>query len=227
MLCGVIVKNQHFGFSLVEVLIALFLGSLLITGIVGSAVDVMNNMNIGRMLSQRMNAERFLSHIVTTNIQSAGLTTCSGSTNNNAAVVVLAGGSKWPKWITGKKTNTDGLLLQGCRWYKGKFSLVTWSLYVAKTSYKDKNDHFVYGLYEKVKGSRRQELVPYVTNLSLSLGFLNEDGVVSFAKDVSNLSSSEQPNAHKAKLVKSIFTLDFVEHNHLVDTVEYDVSLRS
>ena len=222
-------RRQDLGMSLVEVLACLLIASLLLTGLMGGLVDVMSVSATTRAMVSMLDQQRFVTYVFMHHIHQAGLSTCESRLDQKNTWIVkgLSDDRVWPRWITGARSHSDGLLLQGCFWYQGRYQSIVEGLYVAKTSYTDNQGHRVYGLYQKFQGGRRQALATGVDRLAIQYGRLDYHGTISFvrASQINDWQDVRVINIQASFLRPAIIRGNQADSS-LWDVQEYDIALR-
>jgi prepilin-type N-terminal cleavage/methylation domain-containing protein len=159
------------GFSLIEVIVAMFLSSLLLLTIVALTADLTRHAKLQHMLADFLDRQRYLSFILPHRIRQAGLRSCvSDAHHASVAIEGFGSGKSLPRWLTQRKSHTDALIVTGCQKYKGRSQYISMAYYVAKTSHRDWLGRSLYALYQKPYGGRREELVPGVEDLTINYG---------------------------------------------------------
>lgn len=221
--------RQDLGMSLVEVLVCLLIASLLLTGLMGGLIDVMSVSAITRAMASMLDQQRFVTNVFMHHVHQAGLSTCEPDLDqkNTWAIQGLSDDRAWPRWLTGAKSRSDGLLLQGCFWYQGRYQWMIEGLYVAKTSYTDNQGHRVYGLYQKFQGSRRQALATGVDRLAIQYGQLDHHGMITFVKgsQVNDWHDVRVINIRASFLWPPIIRANQADSS-ILNVQEYDIALR-
>lgn len=179
-------------FTILELLVTLVLTALVILGAMRVYHSVTRTLRIEQAYTQMQEAGRFTYNLLRREVKQAGDASCVAPKNplqSNAVQIYAV--AQAPSWLKNQaKKMSEILVLASCQQYKGKLQFVQTAYYVGDTKRKNVFGNKVYALYSKIKGSRRVEQMPGVSNLQLQL-----DGkLVDFAVELT---------AHASKIHKN------------------------
>ncbi|MEH8018703.1 prepilin-type N-terminal cleavage/methylation domain-containing protein [Rheinheimera muenzenbergensis] len=95
------VVNQHKGFTLVELMIALALSLILLAGVIGVFISNQNTARATTDLSNLQNSTRLAFQLLSQDIRSAGFSGCNNATRDVSLIQVAGVTPAWADWIGG------------------------------------------------------------------------------------------------------------------------------
>ena len=161
------------GFTLMEMLIALALMSLVILGVSRVYVGVKSGYVDQQAWLQIAQRAGLAAMYLGTVVRQAGDDGCD-QRPVLPAVAVHAPDEYMSRYLQrNQQKDSDALTISACRVHKGKEQFISTSYFVAKTSRKDARGDPIYALYEKIGVSPRLELVDHVDDLRVSYAVLD------------------------------------------------------
>jgi len=151
-------------FTLIELLISLFLSAIVILGTFKLYESVQQTNQLMNGLIAIQETAQFALSTLSEVVRKAGDNSCANLANKIDSVHAIEGypANNLPNWLQeeGVRTNTDVLVVGECASYQGKMQFIKTAYFVAG------ND----SLYSKVQGSERTELTAGVANLQIRYG---------------------------------------------------------
>lgn len=159
------------GFSLIEVLVAMLLGSLLLLTLVVVTSDLMRHVKLQQMLVNVLNRQRYVSLVLPQHMRQAGMSSCLDRHKSKTLAIRGYGADQAsPHWLTQQLSHTGAVIISRCQNKQGEQQYLETAYYIAKTSHKDWMGHTLYGLYQKSFGGRRVELVSGIVDWVVRYG---------------------------------------------------------
>lgn len=184
-----ITKNKSdSGFSLMELLAAVFLSSLLLLGLTKIYLSVQESYRLQNSLLNIQEKMRLLSRLLTYRVRMAGFAGCDHSVEK----------VKQPQAIVGYQKGDNAVLALGeCYPFKNREQFMRVKYFVAKTSRKNSQGSPIYALYQQPIGSRRIELAEGISKMQIKYGIATQD-----AKNIKQYISA--PQVSDWKKVRSV-----------------------
>lgn len=199
-------KSFH-GYTLIEIIVALFLGSLLLAGLMTVYLNTKSNYRTQNRLADLQDRVQFLSNLLQRTIHAAGNVACK----NDGELVdqkhaILGDGSS--------------MILGECQHYKNKNQFIQMRYFVADTHRKDFQGRDIFALYRKPVVGEREELVSGVSNMKIQYGILSQNH-----RDISRyVSASAVDNWNNVGSVSITVSLSYLE---TIKLLHLYVSLRN
>jgi hypothetical protein len=165
--------SLSYGFSLLELLIALFMGTLVLCG----AMEIYLSMKLTYRTyfdSLQIHQEaRLMLLLVNRHVRLAGYQGCINSEEPVNMVDAIRGysASNVPKnYGIQAKPNSDILILRECFYYQQHWQLLREAFYTGRTGRVDKKGHKIFSLYFKKIPGKSQELSEKINSFSVWYG---------------------------------------------------------
>lgn len=159
------------GFSLLEIVIALFLSSLLMITLTRVYLNVKVNYRFQEKFASFQEEGRFITALLTKRIHRADDTSCMKFSKSIKSMMVIHGYSavQLPQDTTAEK-NTDAMMIGECLWYQQHQQFVRMLYFIGDTGRKNKKGKSILALYQKPFKGRREELVSHIANMKIQYG---------------------------------------------------------
>jgi prepilin-type N-terminal cleavage/methylation domain-containing protein len=161
------------GYSLLELLIALFLGALVISG----ALEMYLNFKLYYRRYQMQSLEeaelRLAIFKINREIRLAGFSSCIKKVDDQENLRGYTAQTLPSIWAVRAKEKSDILLLRECLWYQDRWQFISEIFYIGKTGRKDPKGKWIYALYNKKLSSRAEELAESIQELKIRYGIRN------------------------------------------------------
>ena len=163
--------HNQLGFTVLEMLLAMSLSAWLLLTVIMLVGDLSQHLYWQQAMTDLMDRENGLAQWLPQRISQAGLSDCLKDKNDRVQVIKGYGRHQSaPRWLTQRKSQTDAVIISGCRRYRGKQQWINTAYYIAKTHYKNERGQPEYALYQKVEGGRREALVSGIEDWSIKYG---------------------------------------------------------
>ena len=160
--------HNQLGFTVLEMLLAMSLSAWLLLTVIMLVGDLSQHLHWQQAMTDLMDRENGLAQWLPQRISQAGLSDCLKDKNDRVQVIKGYGRHQSaPRWLTQRKSQTDAVIISGCRRYRGKQQWINTAYYIAKTHYKNEWGQPEYALYQKVEGGRREVLVSGIEDWSI------------------------------------------------------------
>lgn len=154
-------KSYH-GYTLIEIIVALFLGSLLLAGLMTVYLNTKSSYRTQNGLVDLQDRVRFVSNLLQRTIHAAGNAACK----NDGELV------DQKHAILGD----DGSMTLGeCLYYKNKNQFIQMRYFVGDTHRKDFQGRDILALYRKPTVGEREELVSGISSMKIQYGMLSQN----------------------------------------------------
>lgn len=170
--------HRQSGTSLIEVMLACVLASLLIEGCLQMYLATQKTFALQQAIIFLQENVRFASHFLTTNIQMAGYAACDTTSPLTPSNLAIQGfRDTLPSELQNKVVKgTDGMVIGRCELQNGKSVFQQLAFFIGTTNRKNILGKPVYALYVNPLGSDKSELVSNVDNMQLSYGIADASG---------------------------------------------------
>ncbi len=154
--------HKQSGLSLIELLVASLLGSLLILGLSQIYLTVKRSQLSQNAIASIQEKGRFIAYFLRKRIHMAGY---SGCEKNKPTI-------RQNEAISGYKDthDNDALIIGECLTYKKREQFIKTKYYIANTNRRNPRGQRIFSLYAKPIGGRRQELIAGVTKMKVIYG---------------------------------------------------------
>jgi type IV pilus assembly protein PilW len=170
-------KKFTAGFSLLELLVASALTTLVISGLLTIYLSVKLNSNRQQVLMELQDAARFLQTFLSWRIRQAGFTGCVNGkepVNQDQAIVGYDSGHLPPALQNQVVSGTDALIINSCvseSQISQNSKLVAMAYFIGDTHRTNRQGHSILGLFQKpLDGSDREELADGVEQMQIQYG---------------------------------------------------------
>lgn len=165
------------GFTLLEMLMAVALSSLILLAIFKITVSIQTIKQQAMALSSIQERMRFLSYFLREKIHMAGNNVCMTQTPNPNALTIQGYAANIAKEQLGidAKSGTDVLQLRECAREKDQNRYTTLLFFVAATHYVNPQNQTGYALFYKIGDHRKEELIPGVDDFTLFFGLAEKN----------------------------------------------------
>lgn len=207
-------NKQHKGFTLLELLIAMAISSLLMLGFSVVYISVKNNYRLQQGLSTVAESGRFATYLLNQRIRLAGFKDCNELSDDGVDQSQAIHGydsENVPSWLHGQVVaGSDVVVIGSCVnntsfTQDNQFKLTAY--YLGNTGRKNSQGKKILALYQKSKNEYRQELVAGLSQLKFTYGIGDE----SSGNIVAYQSVKQMSNWRKVKSVALEFLIDSVE----------------
>jgi hypothetical protein len=167
------------GFSLVETLLAAFLGLLLVSGLIEVYLSVKTLYPLQDAFARMQENGRFSVHFLRVSLREAGYVGCVDITNPVQRKDALQGYSSqnlpadWKKQVV---SGTDMLIITRCLFTQNKDQVIKIAYFIGNTGRRNQAGKPIYALYEKIGNEPRLELIAGVENLHIQYGLSDAQG---------------------------------------------------
>ncbi|ACJ17945.1 PilW family protein [Coxiella burnetii] len=164
------------GFSLIELLVSLFLGSLLMIMLVKLYFSFRETAQWQDTLAAIQERERFGAYFLAQRIRQAGDSTCEpGETVDQSNAVIGYDSDHLPPDLRKESIpNSDVIVIGECLRYHNKLQFIKTAYFISDMHRKEKGKP-VFSLYEKPMDGARQELIADVNKLTIHYGVSSSD----------------------------------------------------
>lgn len=165
------------GFTLLEMLMAVAIGSLILLALFKITVSIQTIKQQAMALSSIQERMRFLSYFLREKIHMAGNNVCMTPTSNPGALAIQGYTANTAKkqLDIDAKSDTDVLQLRECTREKDQNRYNTLLFFVAATHYIDPQNQTGYALFYKIGDHRKEELIPGVDDFTLFFGLAEKN----------------------------------------------------
>lgn len=170
---GVSITRFNYGFSLIELLVAIFISTLLMSG----AMEVLMSFKKTYRLYQEQqisDAELRLAMLdINRWIKLAGYQGCINQeerVNRKEAIMGFSARTLPKHFGIAAKEDSDVLLIRECEWYQGRWQFLKKAIYIGKTNRKTKDGKIIYALYDKKVPGKSEELSSQIQSLEIRYG---------------------------------------------------------
>ena len=170
--------NRWGGFSLIEIWVALFLASLLMSGLITFYLQVESSNRLENALADIQERARFTLALLGHRTRLAGYARCENSTRPIIQQGALMGysvhhlPSALGAWVD---SDSDAIVVGECVHYKGRQRFLRIIYYLSDTRRKNSQGQPIIALYEKVMGKRREELTAGIAQMRILYGLSAKD----------------------------------------------------
>lgn len=162
-----------YGFSLLELWVAIFMSALLISSAMEVYLSLKRNDHLYQTQVQSDAELRLAMLDMNRWIKLAGYQGCINMENRvNLKEAIIGFSSKTlPKNLSiSPKAGTDILLIRECEWYQGRWQFLRKAIYIGKTGQKSKEGKTIYALYDKKIPGKSEELARHIDSLKIQYG---------------------------------------------------------
>ncbi len=145
------------GFSLIEILVALFLASLLVAGLITIYLQVKSSNRLDNALADIQERARFTIALLDHRVRLAGDASCENPSNPTVQQHAIKG-------------YQEALEIGECVHYQGRDRFLRTKYYLANTHRKNQQGEPIIALYEKPMGGRREELTAGIAGMKIVYG---------------------------------------------------------
>ena len=195
-------KPKYTGFTLLEMMLALALASLLMSGLFSVYHVIKNNQDNIEVWSEQIEQYRFLTLFFIQQIHDVN----SFCAQQKKETVEIFSANNTPSWISRKKVGSDILILPDCHLTKAIDRDEITAYYIDKAHYQSKSEKTQMALFQKQKGSDREELLAGMESMQAKLCY-QKNGLLHCLKHLKKLSLPIEG-------VKLDFILDSKFNNH-------------
>lgn len=158
------------GFSLIELMIAISLGTLLCAGVFNLFITIKNLHQRQIVLSETEEKMRFLTQFLRSKIQMAGNWSCLSQSKPPRSIIVRSYNKKQAhdKFGLDIKSKTNLLLLHECIRFNDKQDYLPIEFFVANT-FRENNHHKIDALFFKIEDHPREELITDINQFKIRL----------------------------------------------------------
>lgn len=168
------------GFSLIEILSATLLGSLLLMVLIEVYISVKTSYLFNSALTHIQQQGQLAIYLLNNKIHAAGFNGCQkGKPYVNQAQAVQGYTSETvPRhWGLHSLPGADILIIGECQSYHGKQQFVQEAFFIGDTYRKNQAGEPIYALFSKTLSSERVELIPGIENMKLRYGVSKANGL--------------------------------------------------
>ncbi len=164
--------HHQVGASLIEVMIACVLGSLLTLGLIQIYFATQKTFTLQQAIVFMQENARFANHFLTTTIRMAGYAACDAKSDlTNPDLAIHGYQNALPLALQGKiLKDTDSVVIGRCDLQKGSLVFQQLALFIGATTRKNVLGKTVYALYINPLGSDKSELVSNIDNMRITYG---------------------------------------------------------
>ena len=147
------------GFTLVEILVALFLGSLLMSGLMTVYLHVKSSYRIQNALVTVQERERFAAYFFRRAIHHAGDAGCEKDNKLVDQEHAILG-------------NDSAMIIGECVHYKNKNQFIQINYFIGDTKRKNSRGHRIFALYRRTLHGVREELIAGIYKMKIQYGLM-------------------------------------------------------
>jgi type II secretory pathway pseudopilin PulG len=182
-------ENLHSGFSLLELLIASALSTLICAGLITVYLSVKTNNNQQQVLTDLQDTERFLQNFLNQRLRMAGFVGCVNSANpvdQNQAVIGYSSTGPLPAALQNQAIpGTDIVVIHACvsnSQISQNTELMSMAYYIGDTHRTNRQGQPVFGLFQKsLEKGERVELAAGVEQMQILYGLaVNPQGLLGY-----------------------------------------------
>ncbi len=166
-------KSSQQGFTLVEILLASALSSLLLLELFCVYADMLHCEQLRSQFSDYQDKNLFLTDLFINHIRTAGDARCiSLNTPIDLSHAVRGYNSlEIPKeWQIHALPQSDILVIGQCQFYQQKNQFIETAYFIEDTHRRDAKGHEIDALYQKIFGGRAEELISNISTLNIRYG---------------------------------------------------------
>jgi type IV pilus assembly protein PilW len=202
------------GFSLLETLLAAFLGLILISGLLEVYLSIKTIYPLQDALARMQENGRFALHFLRLGVREAGYVGCANTTQpvqHNAAIQGYNSQNLPADWKKQAAPNTDMLIIKKCTFTKNKNQVVDIAYFIGNTGRRNQKGEPIFGLYEKIDSQPRSELIAGVENLHIQYGVSDTQGqnVVKYSA-ANQLSTNDWLNVRSVNMMLLLNSIEEV-----------------
>lgn len=188
------------GFTLIEILVALFLSSLMMAGLMMVYLSIKSNYRSQNAWVSLQDRQRFAAYLFNRVVHQAGNAKCQkGAVLVDQQHAILGDG--------------DSVTIGECIHYKNKNQFVQMNYFIDDTKRKDLHGHPIFALYRKPIHGEREELIAGISKMQIRYGVMTKDH-----HDVAQYISAEKvshwENVRSVSLTLSLNYLNVVKLLH-------------
>lgn len=158
-------KNVVGGFTLIEILLAMSLGSIVVLNLILLFASFNRNLTTQKALTELQSRIRFASYFLSDKIHLAGDASC------------VAGKLLSEPVIQGQEGENDTLKLGECIEYEGRRQWMQTQYFIEDTGRKNSHQEPILSLYLRVGNSHSEELVEGIKKLKITYGVMNQNKI--------------------------------------------------
>lgn len=166
-------KSNQQGFTLIEILLASALSSLLLLELFSMYADVLHSEQLRSQFAAYQDQHLFLTDLLMGHIRAAGDARCMSSHTPVELSYAVRGYNnlKIPKeWHIDALSGSDILVLGECLLYQQKNQFIETAYFIGDTRRKDAQGHEIDAFYQKILGGRAEELISNISTLNIRYG---------------------------------------------------------
>lgn len=157
------------GFGLIEILISLFLSSLLLILLIKIFSIFESNANLISAINDIQDRGRMAFFILSNDIRMAGYGKCT-SENNINSIEGYTDKNVPKQYLILAKENTDILIISRCIKKNDRNEMIKKAYFISNTYRTNRQNKPIYSLFEKRLPGKRRELIPNVINMKINYG---------------------------------------------------------
>lgn len=170
-------KNKLAAFSIIELLLTLFLGSLLFLELSQIYLHIKSNLRLQRAMIQIQEDGRFIVNTLDRRIRMAGYARCSSKTDINQAQAIIGYTTKniQDHFKIEPISGSDIIVIGECIHYQSKIQFIKKVYFVGDTHRKNVRGQSITALFQQVVSGKRQELIEGVDKMKILYGVMSND----------------------------------------------------